>query len=829
MTIEELKNAIAIFYPALVLDRILGRETRNFLATLVNIFLIISFILTVTASAAILDISWSSDILPLIKMLQLWRPVFIGALFVALSFWLVALAFKAFYDSYYFRGLQTVLPEPGLSGESPKITFEAAEVLISGIHSGDLSAAFVRSRLGEMVFYRLAISDDEITKFLSGRNHLTELGSFKPVPDTGSGRITFRELASAVVGADAELLKFLATHTVSVKDFVGASDWVARIEAYSRKRDRFWGRDSLGRIPGIGKNWAYGGAYTLEKFAHDVTERSGSDLEEVDPEKNIECEKLEAILARSGEANALLVADEKSEALEVVFALGGQITQGSVLPPLEHKRVFLFDTNAFIAAAKEKSVFESLFLRIISESIRAGNIILVMADFPSFIESAKSIGSDAVSLMDQYLASRTFQVIAIADIGSYNQNLAADSKVLHRFEKLMVKERSERATLEILENQALFEEAKNRIFFTFQSLSAVAEGAKRYFSEGAGSDKALDLLSEVVPAVLTKKKTIVEKADVLRLIESKTGIPTGEVAGAEREKLLNLEDILHQRIIGQEEAIKTISNAMRRARSDIENPERPMGSFLFLGPTGVGKTETSKALASIFFGKEDSIIRLDMSEYRTADALNRLIGSFEGGKAGVLASKLREQPYGVLLLDEFEKTNKEVLDLFLQILDEGFFSDMSGKRVNARNLIIIATSNAGSNLIWNLMRSGKNLADSKDEIIIDIINKDIFKPELLNRFDGVVLFHPLSAEELQKIAVLMLKKLQKRLMLKGMELVINDALIQAVMAAGMDPQFGARPMNRAIQEKVEQVIARKIIEGSVVAGSRIELTAAELV
>lgn len=218
-----------------------------------------------------------------------------------------------------------------------------------------------------------------------------------------------------------------------------------------------------------------------------------------------------------------------------------------------------------------------------------------------------------------------------------------------------------------------------------------------------------------------------------------------------------------------------------------------------------------------------------MTEYSTDDSLSRLIGSFESDKAGVLASKLREKPYGVLLLDEFEKTHKEVLDLFLQVLDEGFFTDSKGKRVNARNLIIIATSNAGSSTIWNLMREGKDLNASKDLIINEIINNKIFKPELLNRFDGVILFHPLKPEEIRVIAKLMLGKLKNRLAEKGMELVINDTLIDAVAKAGTDPEFGGRPIARAIQEKVEQAVAQKMLKGEARSGSRIELKAEDLV
>ncbi len=263
---------------------------------------------------------------------------------------------------------------------------------------------------------------------------------------------------------------------------------------------------------------------------------------------------------------------------------------------------------------------------------------------------------------------------------------------------------------------------------------------------------------------------------------------------------------------------------MRKARSGIENPNRPLGSFLFLGPTGVGKTETTKALAEVFFGSSENINRLDMSEYSGFDSLDKLIGSFDAGKPGILSSIIREHPYGVLLLDEFEKTTKEVMNLFLQILDEGFFSDGLGKRVMARNLVIIATSNAGSSLIWEAMQSGEDLSKSKEKIIDNIISQKIYTPELLNRFDGVVLFHPLSKNDLVKIAEISLRKLESRLAERGIDLDVNDELIDFVASKGDDPKFGARPINRAISEEVEQVIAKKMISGEVSRGSKVVLS-----
>ncbi|MEK7575132.1 MAG: AAA family ATPase [Patescibacteria group bacterium] len=831
MNPDEMKKAIDIYYPALVLDSVMGRKSREHVTEGLEIT---SVALVVLAFVAIgskgVSLSLPPDVLFLLNLLQNWGPGISGLLMVVISFWIFASMIQAFYNSYRFIAVQNVLPESGLSLQKPAVTFEAASVLYDAFRYDDVTEAFVRSRLGRQAFVRTGVGRDFLNTFFSNRvGHVSaSLLSFPKKVDEDSEPIGLGDVARAFLSLDQEFIRALSIRNISPKDLAGASEWVEREELSSLARDRFWSKDALGRAPGIGKQWSYGGAYHLERFAEDVTD-SPISYEDLRVRK-LEQDQLEAVLARSGEANAILVADEGAGAMDVVSGLAFRISQGVVLPSLEHDRIYLFDTNAFIAAVKNKAAFESELLHILNQAVRAGNIILVIKDFPDFIESAKSLGSDIVSLLDPYLASPVFQVIAMANPGAFHQILEVDSKILHRFEKILVKESDVAQTLKLLEHRALIEESKSDVFFTYQSLVAVAEGARRYFSEGVLSDKSLHLLDELVPAVQSKGKKVVERSDVLAIIEGKTGIKIGTVMEGERDTLLRLEEILHERIVGQDEAIKAISNSMRRSRSDITNPERPTGSFLFLGPTGVGKTETTKALAATFFGKEESIIRLDMSEYQTDDSMTRLIGSFAGGKPGVLSSKLREQPYGVLLLDEFEKTSKDVLNLFLQILDEGFFSDMTGKRVNARNLIIIATSNAGSDLIWKMLE-GKSPDQSlnKDVIIDQIISRGIFRPELLNRFDGVILFHPLSVEHLQKIAGLMLKKLQKRLTEKGIELVINDALMKAVMAAGTDPQFGARPMNRAIQEKVEQAIAHKIISGEAKPGSRLELTEAELV
>src|SRR3989338_1887437 len=339
-------------------------------------------------------------------------------------------------------------------------------------------------------------------------------------------------------------------------------------------------------------------------------------------------------------------------------------------------------------------------------------------------------------------------------------------------------------------------------------------------------DKAIDILVELTPSMLAHGGHIVKKVDVLRFIHEKTSIPVGDISEEERDRLLNLETILQKLVVGQEEALQVIANAMRRSGAGVRNMNRPIGTFLFLGPTGVGKTETAKALATVFFGNENAMSRLDMSEYQGDDGLERMIGGLDG-TPGALPVMLKEQPYGVLLLDEFEKTNPKVLDLFLQVLDEGIFHDAQGKKVNARNTIFIATSNAGAPRIREAMQKGIDLESVKKEIIDQIIAQGKLNPELFSRFDGIILFHSLTTEDYRKIAELMLKKLQKRLREKSINLVINDVLVSAMMTHCVDPEFGARPMARAVQEIVEQKVAEKIISGKIAEGSTVEFTAAD--
>jgi ATP-dependent Clp protease ATP-binding subunit ClpC len=537
---------------------------------------------------------------------------------------------------------------------------------------------------------------------------------------------------------------------------------------------------------------------------------------------------MEGILSRRNESNIILVTDDDLERSDIVIEFCKKIASGKVLPMLEHKVVFTLDIGAMTVSGAKKENFEKEFLAVMDQAVRAENIILFLPDLPSAVSSVSGIGSDLLSLLHPYLSSYNLQIIAGSDMKSFHERIESDVALMEKFEKIILTEDDEESLLSLLEERAESLESRTGVIFSYPALLQIVENTSRYFTGDVISDKALDILSELPLSVRRNGRSLVTKKDVSSITEIKTGVPTGDVGEGEKDKLLNLEKILHSRIVGQDEAVNAISSALRRARSGIESKNRPLGSFLFLGPTGVGKTETTKALAEVFFGNEKKIMRLDMSEYSGDDALQRLIGSFEGGKSGVMTSLLRENQYGVLLLDEFEKASRETHDLFLQILDEGIFSDMLGKKVNARNLIIIATSNAGSSVIWDFVKQNKDLAENKQAIVEAIVREGVFRPELLNRFDGVILFHPLSDAMLRQVATLLLKRLAKRLEEKSLELVITDELVNYLVKVGSDLAFGARPINRAIQDNVEEIIAKKLISGDIKPGSKVTLTEADL-
>ncbi len=743
---------------------------------------------------------------------------------LALAIWLTMKMFSFYRRSYYYY--VDGLLERGISGaQTPYSTpgYEVCDIYYDVTH-GDLLKSYCHSPYGRQILRRSGVADETIDHYLSNRKTVVNWDELEgELHDV----FTLLDLSHALTEHDPDFYQFLFELGVRGRELAGAAEWVERSIKKRRQKERYWGKVALGQSQSFGADLAYGGAYVLGRYGTDISRQAisgGSNFRFVYGNEQIK--QLEIILSRVKEANAILVGEEGSGKMDVILDFARDITNGYTNPALKHKRVMAFDATAFVSNMKTKQELETGLIKLMNDAVKAGNIIMVVEDLPTFIQSGLALDTDVMSVIDPYISGNVLQFIATADNTRFHQYIEPNNAIMQRFEKVMLTEPAEDALIRILEEVAESNERHNPIFYTYPAITEIIRSAQHYFSDGIMPDKAIDLLVELTPTMLAKGGHIVKKLDVLDFIHVKTNIPVGNIDEDERQRLIALEDLMKKLVIGQEQALSVIANAMRRSRAGVRNMDRPIGTFLFLGPTGVGKTETAKALATVFFGNESAMGRIDMSELQGEDGLNRLIGSMDG-TPGTLPVLLKEQPYGVVLLDEFEKTNPKVLDVFLQVFDEGIFHDAQGRKVNGRNSIFIATSNAGAPLIREAMKKGLDLETVKKDIIDQVIAQGKLKPELFNRFDGIILFHPLMIAEYTQIAELMLKKLQKRLREKSINLVINDVLIRVLLAHGVDPDFGARPMTRAVQEVVEQRVAEKIIAGKILPGARLEFTEAD--
>ncbi len=806
MTFSKIKEISRPHALVLTIDRFLPRFLRAVFRKLSATLALFSFILSFA----------SIDVLPL-------DFSFADALFfLFVFFYLIFASIEFFYHSMKGEGIYSRVVERNLK-ENRRIDFALSEILY---HTSeiDITRGIFESKTGKRVLERSGVEKDEWQGFVDGARTPIISGSV----NTENEQSDLVSYLSAVYELDKVFAQFLNTHNVGKKEFLGAALMEAESIERERREERFWGREKLGSIPSIGKSWSYGISFELGKYGRSFG--NTIDLSLINLENGYrehEVSILEGILERSEEANAVIVSNSEDVSRDIVARLLRKIRLGIALPNIEHKEIIELDWSALLATFKNKADIESEILKLLTQASNAGNIILYIRDLPSFLVSAKQSGVNVASLLSPYLNSSSLNIVAHSTSADFHFFLETSAELSEKFERVLPVEVHEDSSLPVIIEKVRSIEDGKKILVSFGAIKQIVLSAVRHITTGEMPEKALDLLDEVLSTKLVKGQ-ILKEEDVVAYVSEKTGIKIGKVGEEEMEKINRLESLLGERVVGQKFAVDTVSSAVRRARSGLGNPNRPIGSFLFFGPTGVGKTETAKTLALVYFGSEDKMVRIDMSEYSGFDALSRLIGNFSDGKPGILSSKVKDNPYGVLLLDEFEKASREVHDLFLQILDEGFFSDASGNKVNCRNLIIIATSNAGSDLIWKAESEGKNLAEEKDEIINKIVEQKIFKPELLNRFDGLVVFEPLGNENLATIARLELEKLKEQLVSKEIELVITDELVRYLVEKGADPKFGARSINRAVKTIVEDAVAKKIISGEVKSGGKIEVKVEEL-
>ncbi len=636
---------------------------------------------------------------------------------------------------------------------------------------------------------------------------------------------------------------------------------------------------------------------TLDQFGTDLTVQAREGKFDPVIGRDGEIARVLQILSRRTKNNPCLIGEPGVGKTAVAEGLAQKIAEGDVPEILKDKRLVSVDLSSMVAGAKYRGEFEERLKKAVEEVSSAGNVILFIDEIHTIVGAGSAEGAiDASNILKPSLARGEIQLIGATTVNEYRKYIEKDAALERRFQPVMIGEPSVEETVEILKGLRDRYEAHHGVKITDDAIVAATKLSMRYITDRFLPDKAIDLVDEAASkkrlSLLTapddikelekelekvaadkqaaiieqdfekaaelrdKEKAlreqmesgrskwkedtgsgeqVVSESDIADIVSDWTKIPVKKLAEEESERLKNLEGVLHGRVIGQSEAVSAVARAIRRGRAGLKDPKRPIGSFIFLGPTGVGKTELSKALAESMFGTEDSIVRVDMSEYMEKHSVSKFIGSPPGyvgfDEGGQLTEKIRKKPYSVLLFDEIEKAHPDVFNILLQILEDGILTDAQGRKVDFRNTVIIMTSNLGANQILNtgtkLGFAGDNVKkDTKEEnaVIKERVMEELkrsFKPEFLNRIDEIIVFERLDEENVKEIAKLMLKELSKRLAENEIKAEFSEKAVDAIAKAGYDPTYGARPLRRAIQSKIEDMLSEKIIEGAVKAGDSI--------
>lgn len=576
----------------------------------------------------------------------------------------------------------------------------------------------------------------------------------------------------------------------------------------------FWGE-------GIGEGWVTGWTIETKKYAFDLT----SQILQSSPViigREKEYKELVEGLTKKEDNNVLLVGQSGAGKENLVSYFGHQSFAGNVPESLSHRRIFKLMIGPLIAGTSSRSDLEVRLQTIIEELSHSLNIILYIPYFENIMNM--SFGANLSSALMPYLRGGKMPVVATITPGLYKQ-FVEENAIQDVFSTIRLDAPTRDVAIKMVLEQALSIEQKEKVILTYKAIVSSVDLASRYFSDHSLPGAAISLLLDTAHGVSLSKKTFVEEGDVVQKIEEKTHIAVAAPKEEEKEVLLHLENKLHQRVVDQQEAISVISEAMRRARTGLSSLNRPI-SFLFLGPTGVGKTETAKALAAVYFNAQNRMIRLDMSEYAQAASINRLLGAKpgEGDERGELTDKVHDNPFSLVLLDEFEKAHPQILDLFLQVLDDGRLTDNKGRTVSFVNTIIIATSNAASEFIREEVTKGVVIDKSFHQRLLSFLQeKGIFKPELLNRFDDIVTFKPLGEKEVIAITKLLLFELDQKLKKQDILVSFDEKVVEKIAKEGFDQQFGARPLRRYIQDNIEDLLSAKILKNEIQRGSTIHL------
>ena len=635
---------------------------------------------------------------------------------------------------------------------------------------------------------------------------------------TGSKNVSAVILVVALIKCAPNYQALLSHLQLDIEDLIYGINW------YNHLRDLINQHRTPRRTGGLARDWSFGWTPLLSRFGQNISQQVSSRgaLSLKLAAHNDSLDQLINIFSKNGRQNAVLVGASGVGKTEIVNAFASKIigNDPGISSGLRFRQVFVLDSSALIAAAPGRGEIERLIPMILGEAYSAKNVIICLDNAQLFFEDG--IGSvDVSNVFLPFLNAGRLKIILTMDEQKFLQIGRRNPELVNVLNRIMVAPTTRSETIAIMQDRSIMMEFQNDVTYMYQSLAEAYRLGDRYVHDLSMPGKALSLLES---AAHYSENGIVTAKSVQQAIESTLDIKVGvATSDDEREKLLNLEDLIHKRMINQTRAVKVVSDALRRARAGVRSQSRPIGTFLFLGPTGVGKTELAKALADVYFGGEDRMIRLDMNEYSHGDDAARLIAD-GADNPNSLTARAMKQPFSVVLLDEIEKAHPNVLLTLLQLLDEGILRDVKNREVSFRDAIVIATSNAGGDTIREYIERGYDIEQFEDQFVDGLISSNQFRPEFLNRFDEIVVFRPLKKDELIKVVDLMIAGVNKTLSLQKVSVNVTLDAKKYLVEAGYDPRLGARPMRRVVQRAVENTVAKQMLSGSVEPGSVIEIT-----
>lgn len=575
---------------------------------------------------------------------------------------------------------------------------------------------------------------------------------------------------------------------------------------------------------GVGRDWDFGFTPLLSRFGHNVSETvSYTGLVSRELKSHIEVQNhCMGIMSKQGRRNIALVGQLGSGKTKLVYSLAERLMHPNADVPasLQYAQVYELEAATFISKARGRGELEDLVQHLFYEALHAKNVIIFLDDAHLFFEQGNG-SVDLLNVLMPFLDGGALRIVLALDEQRWTQISQRNPSLAQYLNRVMLRSTDEGETMEVLENQAIIYERRNGVIMTYQALQAAMRLSERYVADQAAPGRALRVLES---AVHFADAGLVTNSSVEKAVEQMRGVKVSIAnTDQERDTLLHLEDLIHQRMINQTAAVKSVAGALRRARAGVRNQNRPIGTFLFLGPTGVGKTELAKSVAAVYFGDESNLVRLDLNEYSQAKDVSRLIAD-ASTDAHSLTAHLARQPFSVVLLDEIEKAHPSVLDTLLQVLDEGILRDVNNREVSFRDAIIIATSNAGADRIREHIDRGEQLDGFEQQFTDELISKGVFKPEFLNRFDEIALFRPLTKPELLQVVSLILEGVNRTLASQKVQIVVDDGAKNVLVDVGYDPRLGARPMRRIVQRTVENIVAEQLLRQQAVPGATIQLT-----